>query len=223
MHDARFFPFTALPRPGGSLAFPSVPQITAQRLIVRVRPWGAGDDALAATGVLHRAYRPQVEAGLRPLAGRQCADTTARRLQNATPILAEGLLPEPSPHRRTPRPVSAHATAAEPPPATRLAGVILLDELEEAAFPPLFKEFGVAHFSMFAVEPELQGLGIGARLLEEVERRATQSGRATLACSMAGPDTALRDWYLRRGYTVRATWQWPYTNYESLILAKDLA
>lgn len=187
---------------------------------LRIRPWGVDDDALAATGVLHRAYRPQVDAGLRPLAGRQCAETTARRLSNATALLAEAFFPDSTP--APPRPVAAHAPAAEPPPAARLAGVILLDELEEAAFPPLFKEHGVAHFSMFAVEPELQGLGIGARLLAEVERRARESGRATLACSMAGPDTALREWYLRRGYTVRATWQWPYTNYESLILAKPL-
>jgi len=176
---------------------------TATRL--HIRPWTGGDDALAITGVLHRAYRPQVDAGLRPLAGRQTPETTAERIAHARCLLAEAS--------------SVHESGET---IVRLAGVILLDERESALFPALFKEPGVAHFSMFAVEPELQGLGIGARLLDAVEERARADGRSTLACSMAGPDAALKDWYFRRGYTVHGTWQWPYTNYQSLILAKPL-
>jgi hypothetical protein len=39
---------------------------------------------------------------------------------------------------------------------------------------------------------------------------------------MAEPDHGLRDYYLKRGFRIVGTWQWPYTNYVSLIMSKRL-
>ena len=53
--------------------------------------------------------------------------------------------------------------------------------------------------------------------------RGGECGATELGLSMAEPDTALRDFYTRRGYRFIEHWQWPYTNYRSAILSKTLA
>jgi GNAT superfamily N-acetyltransferase len=163
---------------------------------VNVRRLLPTDSAEAITALLHRAYRPQVEMGLRPLAGRQDAATTRVRAANSECYVAE-------------------ADGA-------IAGVILFEEKEEADFPHHFLKPEVAHFSQFAVDPEVQGRGIGRALLETVEKRARAMGFAELALSMAEPDAALMDFYLNRGFRFVEHWQWPYTNYRSVILSKAL-
>jgi hypothetical protein len=39
---------------------------------------------------------------------------------------------------------------------------------------------------------------------------------------MAEPDAALMEFYFRRGYRLVGHHQWPYTNYRSAILSKNL-
>lgn len=181
----------------GIMRLPMRPLAAAPGSVV-VRPFQASEDLGALTGLLHRAYAPQVAAGLEPLAGRQARETTAARIAQSLCLVAEAS------------------------GSSRPVGVILLGEHEDAVGPPLFAEPGVEHFSMFAIDPAAQGLGVGAQLLLEAERCAVGNGSHTLACTMAGPDVALRDWYLRRGYATAGVWRWPYTNYESVILAKRL-
>jgi len=153
-------------------------------------------NALAA--MLHRAYAEQVRMGLQPLAGRQDAETTARRCRSGEAWLAtiDGRI--------------------DP------VGMILLHEVEDAAFPPWFLRSEVAHFSLLAVDPLVQHAGIGARLVAHAEQRCAANGHEELALSMAEPDTRLLGWYVRRGYRVVDHWQWPYTNYRSLIMSRRL-
>jgi GNAT superfamily N-acetyltransferase len=80
----------------------------------------------------------------------------------------------------------------------------------------------VDYFSQFAVDPDVQGAGIGGALLAKVEQRARECGAAELGLSMAEPDRDLFEYYLRRGYRLIEYWQWPYTNYRSAILSKSL-
>ena len=61
-----------------------------------------------------------------------------------------------------------------------------------------------------------------AARVETVERRARECGSTELALSMADPDTALKNFYLKRGYRFVEFWKWPYTNYTSAILSKIL-
>jgi GNAT superfamily N-acetyltransferase len=163
---------------------------------VLFRPMSQRDSAAELTSLLHAAYRKQVDMGLRPLAGRQTADVTARRVSSGECIVSEA--------------------------GGQLVGMIVLNEREEAEFPPTFQRPDVAHFSLFAVAPDFQGRGVGAGLLKAVERRAHELGFEHLALSMAEPDTELLQYYLKRGFDYAERWQWPYTNYVSAILIKRL-
>lgn len=169
---------------------------------ILVRDLAPGDDIPSITRLLHRAYAKQVAMGLRPLAGRQEDQVTADRAANSDCIVAV-----------------LSGNGSEP---DRIVGVILFEEHEKVDFPPWFLRPDVCHFAQFAVDPQIQGMGIGKRLLEEVERRARERAASELALSMAEPDRELFDFYVKRGYRLVDHWQWPYTNYRSCILSKSL-
>lgn len=180
---------------------------------VFVRRLSPSDSLEGLTGLLHRAYRAQVEMGLRPLAGRQDVETTARRCASGECYVAVmGESTDFGPER----PQSAAQLG------TRLVGTILFHEVEDAKGPPWFSNRDVDSFSQFAVDPGVQGKGIGGLLLDMAEKRAVACGAAHLGLSMAEPDVALRAFYERRGYGLVEFWQWPYTNYRSAILSKRL-
>lgn len=166
---------------------------------VVVRRLQPDDNISAITALLHRAYAKQVRMGLRPLAARQDDEVTRRRCASGECYLA--FHPD--------RPVAP-------------VGVIILNEREPDEGPGWFMRPGVASFSQLAVDPDAQGAGVGRLLLAEVEARAAALGNAELGLSMAEPDDGLRDFYKRRGYRIVGTWQWPYTNYVSLIMSKTL-
>jgi len=81
---------------------------------------------------------------------------------------------------------------------------------------------GRAWFEQFAVEPDRQGRGIGARMLAFVERRARALGAVEIALDTALPATHLIEFYARRGYREVGRVSWEVTSYESVILAKGL-
>lgn len=167
---------------------------------IAVRRFLVDDPIPQITHLLHRAYARQRAMGLDPLAGRQDDGTTLDRVLASECYLAVASVPE----------------------GERIVGVILFNEHEKVTFPTAFLDPRTAHFAMFAVDPELQGVGIGVRLLETCERRALEIGANRLALSMAEPDEALRRYYERRSYSFLEYWQWPYTNYRSLILARTI-
>ncbi len=183
------------------LVRPASPMQSAPAL---VRPLTPRDSMAELTNLLHRAYRNQVEMGLRPLAGRQTEDVTRARTSSGECFVAllEG---------------------TDGAPASKLVGTILFQEKEDARFPGHFLSPGVAHFSLLAVDPEAQGRGIGHLLLAAVEDRARALGFTELACSMAEPDAALMRFYLRKGFRFVEHWQWPYTNYRSAILSRTVS
>lgn len=173
---------------------------------VEVRALLATDPIAPITALLHRSYASQRERGMDPLAGRQSVEITRQRCYRGQTFVAL-------------------RQAAGAPSANfkeRLLGSILFQEREDAAFPPWFLRKDVTHFSQFAVEPGLQRAGVGSALLARVERETLALGCRELALSMAEPDVPLREYYERRGYRVVQTWQWPYTNYQSLIMSKTL-
>jgi GNAT superfamily N-acetyltransferase len=185
---------------------PSSPDAISVRLI---RP----DDPIPEiTALLHRAYRKQTEMGLRPLAGRQDDPTTARRCASGECYLA--LMGEGA--------STTNGTRKSKKAAGKIVGVILFHEIEDAEGPPWFRRKDVDYFSQFAVDPDIQGRGIGGMLLDTAERRARECGSVEIGLSMAEPDTDLMNYYLKRGYRLVEHWQWPYTNYRSAILSKPL-
>jgi GNAT superfamily N-acetyltransferase len=187
-------------------AHPNTPAATpagngsaSARPLVVVRRLTEADAIPPITALLHRAYARQVSLGLRPLAARQDDDVTRRRCASGECYLAFG-------EEDSGRPI----------------GVIILNENEPDEGPPWFMRPGVASFSQLAVDPEMQGRGIGQMLLAKVESRAAEAGNQELGLSMAEPDDQLRDFYKRRGYRIVGTWKWPYTNYLSLIMSKTV-
>ena len=174
--------------------------------VVTVRRLAPSDSISELTRLLHRAYAKQVAMGLRPLAGRQDDATTKKRVFSGECYVA--VRHEPGDNGKV---------------RQRLVGAILFHEVEEAQGPPYFNKPDIASFSQFAVDPEMQGLGIGLRLLDRCEKRASEAGATELACTMAEPDTDLLNFYFRRGYRLIGHWQWPYTNYRSAILSKTLS
>ena len=182
-----------------------MPEPGKQDAVVTVRRLAPSDSISELTRLLHRAYAKQVAMGLRPLAGRQDDATTKKRVFSGECYVAV-----------------RHEVEDGGRSRQHLVGSILFHEVEEAQGPPYFSKPGIASFSQFAVDPEMQGLGIGLRLLDLCERRAVETGATELACSMAEPDTDLMNFYFRRGYRLIGHWQWPYTNYRSAILSKTL-
>jgi GNAT superfamily N-acetyltransferase len=177
---------------------------TAVAPSVTVRLLRPEDPIPELTQLLHRAYRPQVKLGLRPLAGRQSDEVTRQRCSSGECFVAVTTLSE---GKKGPE---------------KIAGVVLLQEIEDAELPPFFRRADVARFSLFAVDPEYQGRGIGAMLLAALEKRALELGKNELALSMAEPDARLLEYYGRRGYRLIERWQWPYTNYRSAILSRTV-
>ncbi|HYF14799.1 MAG TPA: GNAT family N-acetyltransferase [Phycisphaerales bacterium] len=181
--------------------------------IITVRRLAPSDSIAELTQLLHRAYAKQVAMGLKPLAGRQDDATTRNRVFSGECYVAVHHIPLPD----LDDPAGVRVETRQ-----KLVGSILYHEVEEAEGPRWFHRPDVGWFSQFAVDPDYQGQGIGQMLLSIVERRAREDGAGELALSMAEPDTDLMNFYLRRGYRFVEHWQWPYTNYRSVILTKTL-
>lgn len=91
---------------------------------------------------------------------------------------------------------------------------------------------GEAHFGMFAVEPALQGSGVGRPLLAESERVAIELwGARRMTMHVISLRTELIDWYVRRGYArTGSSRAFPFsdavgalrTDFDLVELAKDL-
>lgn len=60
---------------------------------------------------------------------------------------------------------------------------------------------GVGHFGTFAVDPALQGKGVGALLLAAAEDRARDLGLDQVEMSVVSVRDELVAWYERRGYS----------------------
>ncbi len=81
----------------------------------------------------------------------------------------------------------------------------------------------VAFFGQFAVEPILQGHGVGTRLLEQVERQARENGAAELAFDTSQRAIALIEYYSKRGFRfVEEIDHQPFVNYKSVVMSKSI-
>lgn len=149
------------------------------------------------TELLHRAYARLGAMGLNYTATDQDAATTARRAARGECWVAvrEG----------------------------RVVGTITFHSPERARGSPWLDRPDVACFHQFGVEPELQGSGIGGRLLDLAERRAAESGAAEIALDTAEPATHLVALYGRRGYRIVEKAQWRGKRYVSVIMSKPVA
>lgn len=79
-------------------------------------------------------------------------------------------------------------------PGGRLAGCVMTQRFRDDA------ERLVCHLAMLTVDPDRQGLGLGAALIAAVERRAREAGCAAVDMTVIHTRTELVAFYGRRGY-----------------------
>lgn len=137
------------------------------------------------TALLHRAYKPLADQGLRYLATHQSDEVTSKWV-----------------------------TLGECFVATRdsgIRGTILFKRAEQIRGCQWNDRDDVACLGQVAVDPDLQAQGIGARLISVVEKRTVASGAGELALDTAEPTTHLVSWYGRMGFRFIEHAQWGHT------------
>ena len=167
------------------------------RAEVRVRALAEGDSVADLTALLHRGYARLAAMGLNYTAVDQDDVVTRRRAERGTCLVAE---------------IDG-----------RIVGTLCVHGPDERSPHARYREPGIAVLEQFAVEPSLQGRGVGNALMDEAEARARAQGAREAIGDTAEPAKHLIDWYLRRGYRVVGTTQWSGKVYRSVVLSKPLA
>jgi GNAT superfamily N-acetyltransferase len=164
---------------------------------VRYRYLQTGDSIDEITDMLHEAYGPLAQNGMRFVASYQAPSVTRERVKKGETIVAFD--------------------------NGRLVGIITLAEIATTRGSPLYDRDDVASFGQFAVRPSHQSRGIGARLLELVEQRALEKGVGELALDTSERAAQLIELYQAKGYRFVEYVQWSDTNYRSMVFSKKLA
>ncbi|MBI5256851.1 MAG: GNAT family N-acetyltransferase [Burkholderiales bacterium] len=170
---------------------------------VTLRPLAAHDCLDELTALLHRAYAPLGAAGMNFTAVDQPVATTRERVRRGQCVVALQ--------------------------RGRLVGTVTVDGMFDpdlhrwARQTPWFFRADVAHLHQYAVDPALQGTGVGGRLLAACEQWAREQGHRALALDTALPATHLRQRYQRAGFADVAQVQWGGKTYASTIMVKTLA
>ncbi|WP_329581051.1 GNAT family N-acetyltransferase [Streptomyces sp. NBC_01361] len=163
---------------------------------VRVRRFHEGDSVEELTFLLHRAYADHAAAGRVFFASYQSPQDTRHRLSKGECWVAIK--------------------------NDELVGTVTVSapHVTPTGYPA---PEGAGSFWQLAVEPSQRGSGLGHRLLALAESRIAALGSSHVAIDTSAAADDLVGWYLRRRYEPIGTWRWDVTNYESVVLAKDLS
>ena len=161
-----------------------------------IRPLAPADSLSDITDLLHRAYAPLREQGLHYVASNQEEATTRRRIARGDCFVAEC--------------------------DCRLVGTVTFRPASETSGCDWYDKAEVASFEQLAVEPHLQGLGIGGALVELAEHKARATGAVEIGLDTSEKAEALIAWYLGRGYRFVQWVRWEVVNYRSVVLSKDV-
>ncbi len=165
----------------------------------RIRRFDPALDSIPdLTALLHRAYAPLAEAGMRYLASHQDDEITRSRISKGECWVALD-------------------------DANIMVGTVVLvppgvgDPENEYYCRP-----GVAWFQQFAVEPGLQGQGVGSLMMDHIEGRAGEMQATEIALDTSDQATNLIAMYQKRNYEIVSEADWSITNYRSVIMRKLL-
>jgi GNAT superfamily N-acetyltransferase len=162
--------------------------------MLNIRHLAPTDSITELTEILHRAYAKLGAIGLNYTAVDQPSEVTARRIAGGQCFVAEW--------------------------SGTLAGTIVVKPTYETNECAYFTKPAVAAVHQFAVEPILQGKGIGRALLDACEHWAAQRGFRELALDTAEQAQHLISLYARLGYAHVGFVQWPGKVYRSVVLSK---
>lgn len=161
----------------------------------------SNDDVSELNNLLVSAYRPLAEQGMRYAASHEDKNATQKNIEDGECHIAihEGKI---------------------------IACAILRIPKQELKSgwksngPKHYSVSGVTTFGRFAVQPELQGQGIGSKLMDIIEARAQYLGFSELALDTSEHATHLIKMYEKRGYKFIEFHQWDITNYRSVVMSK---
>ncbi len=159
-----------------------------------IRDLSASDSIVELTALLHRAYARLAAMGLNYTAVDQDSETTVRRAGLGTCLVAEL--------------------------GGRLVGTLSVHGPMPESPCPRYRRPDVAVLEQFAVDPDVQGRGIGRALLAEGERRAASRGAAEALLDTAKPAEHLIRLYEGLGWGIVETVRWEGKTYESVVMAK---
>ncbi|OEV20894.1 hypothetical protein AN221_09355 [Streptomyces nanshensis] len=163
--------------------------------LVEARPFAEGDSVARLTRLLHRAYSDHAAEGRVFFASYQSVEDTAHRLGRGECWLA--------------------LRAGELVGTVTVAAPYAVPE----AYPA---PAGTGSFWQLAVGPEYRGTGLGQQLLTLAEERIAELGFSQVVIDTSAEAVELVGWYLRRGYVPVGYWRWGVTNYESVVLLKEM-
>jgi GNAT superfamily N-acetyltransferase len=161
-----------------------------------IRPLRATDDMQVLTELLHRAYGALAARGWHFVASHQSVDVTIARCAKGDTFVAVF--------------------------NDSIVGTITIATTRNTGGSPWLDRDDVASFGQFAVEPDLQKLGIGDKLLDAVEHRALELGIAELALDTCEEAEHLIRYYSSRGYRFIEKVKWTEVNYGSVVMSKTL-
>ena len=161
-----------------------------------VRPLLPTDPVPALTALLHRGYARLAGMGFNYTAVDQDDEATRRRASTGTCLVAvlDG----------------------------RIVGTVTLSDPGRVGGTPCFLRPGVAVAQQLAVEPTLQGSGVGGALMDAAEGLARERGYASVAGDTSEGAAHLIEFYARRGYRAVERVRWPGKTYTSVVLEKRL-
>lgn len=190
---------SALPTPAAGA---ELPRPAAAPLAIEIRRLAARDSIEAITELLHRAYAALAARGMNFRAAAQDSQATAQRIAEGQCLVAEL--------------------------RGRIVGTITVcGPYDPARVPwtggaPSFRDRDTAHIHQFAIDPGLQGQGIGRRLVAACEHWALDHGYRRMAVDTAEPAPELRAMYQRMGYSEVSRVQLDGRSYRSVIMEKPL-
>ncbi len=179
-----------------TLAFGSGGRYGNDEMSVSLRECDLPRDLLPLTELVHRAYAALAASGLRYVASHQPPEVTEHRVRAGRCWVAES--------------------------DGRIVGTITVRCANPEAQIPLYREEGVMIFGQFGVDPSERGKGIGRMLHEHVIAYALASGANVMALDTAAPAAHLIEMYRRWGYVEVGRHSWEMTNYESVVMKKEL-
>jgi len=163
---------------------------------ILIRPYQPGDSIPEITALLHKAFAKLAGQGMLYLASHQSDLITQDRLiQGASFIAVKN---------------------------SAIVGTITVYGPYQEAEVPLYRREGVYHFGQYAVDPDLQGSGLGRRLYMTIENYCKAKKVQTLALDTAETASQLIELYQRWGFKIVDRVKWDVVNYRSVIMAKDL-
>ena len=165
---------------------------------ISIRSWRSTDSIPELTRLLHRAYKPLADMGLRFVATYQDDEMTRQRIS------------------------VGKCFAAQCEPDGVIVGTINYRPPGAADGTPWYEASNVAYFGQFAVEPALQKMGIGRMLLLAAEHAARTDGATELAFDTSEQAAHLIEYYTRRGFRFIEHVRWPDVNYRSVVMSKGL-